>query len=85
MGLRWSLALLLTCPGVHSRSPALPFLPPLVFRWGINYYSQPCLSGFFVMGASDKNEPVFDNQFRLCPQVRGKVIGAYALRHGVYA
>ena len=68
--------LLLSCPS---------FLPPLVFRWGINYYSQPCLSGFFVMGASDKNEPVFDNQFRLCPQVRGKVIGAYALRHGVYA
>lgn len=41
--------------------------PNSIDWWGINYYSYPCVSGFFGMGASDDNEPVADNSFRLYP------------------
>lgn len=38
-------------------------------RWGINYYSYPCVSGLFNLGASKDKEPVSDNSFRVYPQV----------------
>ncbi len=38
-----------------------------VSRWGINYYSYPCVSTWFAMGAMH-DEPVFDNFFRLHPE-----------------
>ena len=50
-----------------------PEAPNTIDWWGINYYSQPCLSSGFVMGSSKIGEPVFDNHFRLCPQVKTTV------------
>ncbi|GAX72576.1 hypothetical protein CEUSTIGMA_g32.t1 [Chlamydomonas eustigma] len=47
--------------------------PHCVDWWGINYYSQPCVSPFFVMGACG-DEPVSDMGFRMCPKGMSQAI-----------
>ncbi|KAG1665106.1 hypothetical protein FOA52_007797 [Chlamydomonas sp. UWO 241] len=53
--------------------------------WGINYYSYPCVSSWFVLGASDAKEPVSDIGFRIYPQgLYDSVRDATCLRVPIY-
>jgi len=53
--------------------------------WGINYYSYPCVSSWFVLGASSANEPVSDIGFRVHPQgLYDSIRDASALKVPVY-
>lgn len=72
----------LLCCWLHPHCP---------HRWGINYYSYPCVSSWFVLGSSRANEPVSDIGFRVHPQGMGVQVAAhgkghcvvYVERHGV--